>query len=60
MKTVGSQQLLGWLKSIWMTKSFLLSPWVNEPTAEAEWPTNGSQSSMICMIMKRTQTLLGK
>lgn len=52
MKTVGSQQLLGWLKSIWMTKSFLLSPWVNEPTAETEWPTNGSQSSMICMIMK--------
>lgn len=52
MKTVGSQQLLGWLKLIWMTKSFLLSPWVNESTAETEWPTNGSQSSMICMIMK--------
>lgn len=52
MKTVGSQQLLGWLKSIWMTKSFLLSSWVNEPTAETEWPTNGSQSSMIYMIMK--------
>lgn len=52
MKAVGSRQLLGWLKSIWMTKSFLLLPWVNESIVEAEWPTNGNQSFMIYTIMK--------